>query len=93
MEHKKPFNDAVDHMAQIEGLPLKKINLKKLPKPLEYFGYFFICDYDRNSIYKLISKVCYIFLLKENEKVYFIYILLRFNYLRVSEHVKIFLIK
>ncbi|MBZ5203077.1 amino acid transporter [Planomicrobium chinense] len=39
MQEKKPFNDAVEHMQNIEGTP-SSIEMKKLPKGLRYFGYF-----------------------------------------------------
>ncbi|MGX1195425.1 amino acid transporter [Metabacillus sp. SLBN-84] len=41
MSDQKPFNDAVDHMKTIEGLPAQT-DMKKLPKPIRYFGYFFL---------------------------------------------------
>ncbi|QDY46554.1 amino acid transporter [Planococcus glaciei] len=39
MPEKKPFNDAVAHMQNIEGAP-SSIEVKKLPRLLRYFGYF-----------------------------------------------------
>lgn len=41
-EENKPFNDVIDHFNKIEGnaTNLAKADLKKLPKPLKYFGYF-----------------------------------------------------
>lgn len=39
MSEKKPFNDATDHLTKIEGYPVN-VEMKKLPKPLRYFGYF-----------------------------------------------------
>ncbi|WHZ05763.1 amino acid transporter [Neobacillus sp. YX16] len=38
----KPFNDVIDHFNKVEGnaANLAKEDLKKLPKPLRYFGYF-----------------------------------------------------
>ena len=42
MTDKKPMNDAVEHMKNIEGSLPSNVDLKKLPKPLRYFGYFFI---------------------------------------------------
>ncbi|WP_203289456.1 amino acid transporter [Metabacillus sp. cB07] len=41
MSDQKPFNDAVEHMKKIEGLPWQ-IDMKKLPRPIRYFGYFFL---------------------------------------------------
>ncbi|MBS4194152.1 amino acid transporter [Lederbergia citri] len=41
MSDRKPINDAMEHMSNIEGYPTD-VDLKKLPKPLRYFGYFFI---------------------------------------------------
>lgn len=39
MPEKKPFNDTVAHMQNIEGAP-SSIEVKKLPRLLRYFGYF-----------------------------------------------------
>ncbi|MEH7610245.1 amino acid transporter [Gottfriedia acidiceleris] len=39
----KPFNDVIDHFNKIEGNAsnvVSKDAVKKLPKPLKYFGYF-----------------------------------------------------
>ncbi|MBT2690588.1 amino acid transporter [Bacillus sp. ISL-47] len=41
MQDKKTFNDATDHLNKIEGYPAN-VELKKLPRPLRFFGYFFI---------------------------------------------------
>lgn len=41
MTKNKPFNDVIDHYDKIEGNAANG-SLKKLPKPLRYFGYFFI---------------------------------------------------
>lgn len=41
MSDQKPFNDAVEHMKTIEGLP-SQTDMKKLPRPIRYFGYFFL---------------------------------------------------
>ncbi|MBT2656709.1 amino acid transporter [Bacillus sp. ISL-18] len=43
-EEKKPFNDVIDHFNKIEGNATNPTNakLKRLPKPLKYFGYFMI---------------------------------------------------
>ncbi|MFX3675183.1 MAG: amino acid transporter [Paenisporosarcina sp.] len=41
MSDEKPINDAMEHMKNIEGYPTS-IDIKKLPRPLRYFGYFFI---------------------------------------------------
>ncbi|SMQ80666.1 hypothetical protein SAMN05444673_3972 [Bacillus sp. OV166] len=42
-EENKPFNDVIDHIKKIEGnaANVSKDAVKKLPKPLKYFGYFF----------------------------------------------------
>lgn len=37
----KSINDAMVHINNIEGYP-NDVNPKKLPKPIRYFGYFFI---------------------------------------------------
>jgi hypothetical protein len=43
-DENKPFNDVIDHFNKIEGnaANLAKTDIKKLPKPLKYFGYFMI---------------------------------------------------
>lgn len=41
MTERKPINDAMDHLNRIEGYPTN-VNLKSLPKPIRYFGYFFL---------------------------------------------------
>ncbi|WP_282034434.1 amino acid transporter [Metabacillus indicus] len=41
MSDQKPFNEAVEHMKGIEGLP-SQTDMKKLPRPIRYFGYFFL---------------------------------------------------
>ncbi|MET1013852.1 MAG: amino acid transporter [Paenisporosarcina sp.] len=40
MSDKKPMNDAMEHMKNIEGSVPTKIEMNKLPKLLRYFGYF-----------------------------------------------------
>ncbi|MES9683655.1 amino acid transporter [Bacillus sp. AFS001701] len=42
-EENKPFNDVIDHFNKIEGNAsnvVSKDAVKKLPKPLKFFGYF-----------------------------------------------------
>ncbi|MFK9092453.1 hypothetical protein [Bacillus salipaludis] len=43
-DENKPFNDVIDHFNKIKGnaANLAKTDIKKLPKPLKYFGYFMI---------------------------------------------------
>ena len=44
-EENKPFNDVIDHFNKIEGNAanvVRKDTVKKLPKPLKYFGYFMV---------------------------------------------------
>jgi hypothetical protein len=43
-EEKKPFNDVIDYVNKIEGnaANLAKTDLKRLPKPIRYIGYFII---------------------------------------------------
>ncbi|MEH7013260.1 amino acid transporter [Neobacillus niacini] len=43
-DENKPFNDVIDHFNKIEGNAANRSNteLKKLPKPLKYFGFFII---------------------------------------------------
>jgi hypothetical protein len=40
----EPFNDVIDHFNKIEGNAGRpsNVNLRKLPKPLKYFGYSII---------------------------------------------------
>jgi hypothetical protein len=41
-DENKPFNDVIDHFNKIEGnaANLAKTDMKKLPKPIRYIGYF-----------------------------------------------------
>lgn len=43
-DEKKPFNDVIDHFNKIEGNAANLVNtdLKKLPKPIKYIGFFMI---------------------------------------------------
>jgi hypothetical protein len=43
-DENKPFNDVIDHFNKIEGnaANLAKTDIKKLPKPIRYIGYFMI---------------------------------------------------
>lgn len=54
MSEKKPINDAMDHMKNIEGFPTD-VDFKKLPKPLKYFGYFFIVFFSLSLIFIMIG--------------------------------------
>jgi hypothetical protein len=38
----KPFNDATEHYQKIMGMPNKSADLKSMPKPIRWFGYFII---------------------------------------------------
>jgi hypothetical protein len=42
VSEKKPFNDVVDYAQRIEGSIPTNVNMKQLPKPIRYIGYFFI---------------------------------------------------
>ena len=42
MTDKKPMNDVMDHMKNIDGSLPSNVDLRKLPNPLRYLGYFFI---------------------------------------------------
>ncbi|NHM30978.1 amino acid transporter [Neobacillus terrae] len=44
VEENKPFNDIIDHFNKVEGnaSEIVKTDLKKLPKPIRYIGYFMI---------------------------------------------------
>lgn len=37
---KKPFNDVTEHYGKHVGMPIHKVEMNKLPKPLRLFGYF-----------------------------------------------------
>lgn len=43
-DENKPFNDVIDHFNKIEGnaANLAQTDMKTLPKPLKFFGYFMI---------------------------------------------------
>lgn len=56
MPDKKPINDAMDHLCKIEGYPTD-VDLKKLPKPLRYFGYFFLGFFALSIIFIVIAKL------------------------------------
>jgi len=56
MSERKPFNDASEHMSKIEGYP-SDIDLKKLPKPLRYFGYFFISFFTIAILFIIIANL------------------------------------
>ncbi|PWW26653.1 hypothetical protein DFO73_110227 [Cytobacillus oceanisediminis] len=56
MSDKKPINDAMEHMSNIEGYPTD-VDLKKLPKLLRYFGYFFICFFSISILFIIIAKL------------------------------------
>jgi hypothetical protein len=54
MSDKKPINDAMEHMKNIEGF-LSDVDLEKLPKPLRYFGYFIISFFSISIIIIIIG--------------------------------------
>jgi hypothetical protein len=56
MSDKKPFNDAMEHMNQIEGYPTD-VDLKKLPKPLRYFGYFIFGFFSVSILFMIVMKL------------------------------------
>jgi len=49
MSNNKQINEAMEHMVNIEGYPTN-IDLKKLPKTLRYFGYFFTGFFSRKHL-------------------------------------------
>jgi hypothetical protein len=55
----EPFNDVIDHFNKIEGNAGKPSNadLGKLPKPLEYFGYFIITFFSIAIIISIILNI------------------------------------
>ncbi|MFP3390323.1 hypothetical protein [Brevibacillus sp. SIMBA_040] len=36
----QPFNSVTDHYQKIVGMPTRPADIKKLPKPIRWFGYF-----------------------------------------------------
>jgi hypothetical protein len=56
MSDKKPINDVMEHMSKIEGYPTD-VDLKKLPKPLRYFGYFMICFFSLSVLFIIMAKL------------------------------------
>ncbi len=43
MSEKKCINDALKHLNNMEGFPPEaNMEMKKMPKPLRYFGYFLL---------------------------------------------------
>ena len=56
MSDKKPINDAMEHLSNIEGYPTD-VDLKKLPKPLRYFGYFFMGFFSISLLFIIIDKL------------------------------------
>ncbi|CAM3546639.1 hypothetical protein [Cytobacillus oceanisediminis] len=55
MPDKNPINDGMDHLNKIEGYPTD-VELKKLPRPLRYFGYFFISFFAVSILFIIIMK-------------------------------------
>lgn len=55
MSDKKPINDAMEHMSNIEGYPTD-VDIKGLPKPLRYFGYFMICFFSLAILFIIIAE-------------------------------------
>lgn len=56
MSDKKPINDAMEHMNNIEGYPTD-VDIKGLPKPLRYFGYFMIGFFSLAILFIIIAKI------------------------------------
>ncbi|WP_409250712.1 amino acid transporter [Bacillus sp. SCS-153A] len=56
MSDKKPINDAMEHLSNIEGYPVDA-DLNKLPKPLKYFGYFFITFFALSVLFIIIANL------------------------------------
>jgi hypothetical protein len=38
----EPLNNITEHYQKIMGMPNKTADLKSMPKPIRWFGYFFI---------------------------------------------------
>ncbi|MBT2641511.1 amino acid transporter [Bacillus sp. ISL-41] len=55
MSDKKPINDAMEHLSNIEGYPTN-VDIKDLPKPLRYFGYFMIGFFSLSLLFIIIAK-------------------------------------
>lgn len=56
MSDKKPINDAMEHMSNIEGYPTD-VELSRLPKPLRYFGYFMFTFFSLSILFIIIAKI------------------------------------
>ncbi|WP_335871854.1 amino acid transporter [Bacillus sp. 2205SS5-2] len=56
MSERKPMNDAIEYLRNIEGYPTDA-NIKKLPKPLRYFGYFFISFFTLAVLFIIIANL------------------------------------
>jgi hypothetical protein len=56
MSDKKPINDAMEHMSRIEGIPTDA-NLKNLPRPLRYFGYFMIGFFTISILFIMVASI------------------------------------
>ena len=57
MTDKKPMNDAMEHLSNIEGYPANAADLDKLPKPLKYFGYFFITFFAISVLFIIVANL------------------------------------
>jgi hypothetical protein len=57
LSDKKPFNDVIDHAQKIEGSVPNHADLKKLPRPLRYFGYFMIGFFSLSILFILIMNL------------------------------------
>ncbi|GHH98778.1 hypothetical protein [Neobacillus kokaensis] len=58
-EENKPINDVIDHMNKIEGNVenLAKADLKKMPKPIRYFGCFIAGFFSISILLIMILKI------------------------------------
>lgn len=50
MTEQKPFNDVTNHLQRIEGYPSSTVDFETLPKPIRYFGYFFVSLFSLSGI-------------------------------------------
>jgi hypothetical protein len=55
-EKNKPFNNVIDHFNKIEGNATNPTNtkLRKLPKPIKFFGYFIIGFFSLSFLFLII---------------------------------------
>jgi hypothetical protein len=60
-DEKKPFNDVIGHFNKIEGnaANLANTDLKKLPKPIKYIGFFMIGFFSISIVLMIILNILF----------------------------------